>query len=72
MEVSGTIALASGFLLEEETAMTDDREKWDGTKPKPAEPEHDEKDRREKKAGDQERVFDGPSTDSEVAKHDGP
>jgi len=51
--------------------MTGDREKWDGTKPKPADDE-DDKNRQEKKPGDKDRQFEGPSKDSEDAKHDGP
>lgn len=51
--------------------MTGDREKWDGTKPTDKSDEND-KDRQEKKPGDKSQEFEGPSTGSEDAKHDGP
>lgn len=52
--------------------MADEKEKWDGSKPRLPEPENDEKDRQEKKPGGQDPGFDGPSTGSEEARHDGP
>tara|TARA_R100001086_G_scaffold225699_1_gene144098 strand:+ start:840 stop:1082 length:243 start_codon:yes stop_codon:yes gene_type:complete len=69
----GTIAPASGFLSEqEETAMTGEKEKWDGSKPKIPDDDAAGKGDREKKIGDRDQQFEGPSTDSEEAKHDGP
>lgn len=52
--------------------MTGDKGKWDGSKPRLPEPENDEKDRQEKKPGDKGLGLEGPSKDSEDAKHDGP
>lgn len=52
--------------------MTGEKEKWDGTKPKSPGDDAAGKGDREKKTGDRNQQFKGPSTDSEEAKHDGP
>ncbi|MEF2551028.1 hypothetical protein VQ042_06560 [Aurantimonas sp. A2-1-M11] len=53
--------------------MSGTREKWDGTKPRLPQSKNDEKGRQEKKTGEgKEPEFDGPSTDADDAKHDGP
>lgn len=52
--------------------MTGEKEKWDGSKPKIPDDDAAGKGDREKKIGDRDQQFEGPSTDSEEAKHDGP
>ena len=59
-------------VLEEAIMMADDREKWDGTKPKIPGDSDEEKGSQEKKPGGKTDAFEGPSKDSEDAKHDGP